>query len=66
MKLALVLICTACLTLTGALFAFGRVTPGESYAAYADAVSGASCCEMASCGCLGLKCSCFECGGSSK
>ena len=66
MKLVLAIACALCLTLTGTLFAFSQATPGESYAAYADAVSGASCCEMASCGCLGLKCSCFECGGGSK
>ncbi|EFL50940.1 hypothetical protein DesfrDRAFT_2312 [Solidesulfovibrio fructosivorans JJ]] len=62
MKLVLTLTCALCLTLTGALFAFGRVTPGESYAAYADAVQNATSCELSSCGCLGMKCSCFECG----
>ena len=66
MKRVLIAATVACSLLSGALFAFARTTPGESYAAYADAVSGASCCEMASCGCLGLKCSCFECGGGSK
>lgn len=37
----------------------------EIYAAFADAASGATCCECASCGggCLGAKCSCLECGG---
>jgi len=63
MKLALVLACVLCLTLTGTLFAFSRTTPGESYAAYADAVQNATSCELSSCGCLGLRCSCFECGG---
>ena len=63
MKLVLILSCALCLMLTGALFAFGRATPGESYAAYADAVQNATSCECASCGCLGLKCSCFDCGG---
>ena len=64
MKLALTLTCALCLTLTGTLFAFARVTPGDSYAAFADATQNATSCELTSCGCLGLKCSCFECGGS--
>ncbi|MEA4858722.1 MAG: hypothetical protein AAGU21_15720 [Solidesulfovibrio sp.] len=63
MKFVLALACALCLTLATALFAFCRVTPGESYAAYADAANGATSCDFASCGCLGLKCSCFECGG---
>ncbi|MHC1791976.1 hypothetical protein [Solidesulfovibrio sp.] len=63
MKRALVAASTLCLLLAGSLFAFARTAPGESYAAFADAASGAGCCEMVSCGCLGTKCSCFECGG---
>ena len=62
MKLVLAIACALCLTLTGTLFAFSQATPGESYAAYADAARNATSCEMSSCGCLGLRCSCFECG----
>jgi len=64
MKLALAITCTLCLTLTGTLFAFSRGASGESFAAYAGAADNATSCELSSCGCLGLKCSCFECGGS--
>ena len=64
MKLAPILAGVLCLALTGSLFAFSRATPGDSYAAYADATRNITSCELTSCGCLGLKCSCFECGGS--
>ena len=63
MKRALIVAASLCLLLAGSLFAFARTAPGESYAAFADAASGATCCECASCGCLGAKCSCLECGG---
>jgi len=63
MKRVLVVAGAVCLLLAGSLFAFARTAPGESYAAFADAASGAACCEFASCGCLGNKCSCFDCGG---
>ncbi len=62
MKLALAATIALCLTLTGALFAFARLAPGDSLAAYADATRNATSCELSSCGCLGLRCSCFECG----
>ncbi|HCR14464.1 hypothetical protein [Solidesulfovibrio sp.] len=62
MKLVLAIACALCLTLTGTLFAFSQATPGESYAAYADATRNATSCELSSCGCLGLRCSCFDCG----
>jgi len=62
MKRTLIITCVLCLTLTGTLFAFSRATPGESYAAYADATQHISSCECASCGCLGLHCSCLDCG----
>jgi hypothetical protein len=62
MKLALALTCALCLMLTGTLFAFSRTAPGDDYAAYADAAKNASSCELTSCGCLGARCSCFECG----
>jgi hypothetical protein len=64
MKRALIAASAVCCILTGSLFAFARTAPGESYAAFADAATGSTCCDLASCGCLGLKCSCFECGGS--
>ncbi len=62
MKLALALTCALLLALTGTLFAAGKVIPGESYTSYAGVVERATSCELGSCGCLGLKCSCFECG----
>ena len=62
MKRVLIAATLACSLLTGALFAFARTAPGESYAAYADAVQNATSCELSSCGCLGLRCSCFDCG----
>lgn len=62
MKLALAIACALCLTLAGTLFAFARGVSGESYAAFADAEKNATSCELTSCGCLGMRCSCFECG----
>jgi hypothetical protein len=62
MKLVLAMTCALCLTLAGTLFAFARTAPGDAYAAYADAAKNATSCELTSCGCLGMKCSCFECG----
>ncbi len=66
MKLVPILACVLCLTLAGSLFAFSRTTPGEDYAAYADATRNTTSCELSSCGCLGMRCSCFECGGGKK
>jgi hypothetical protein len=61
------LLCALCLTLAGTLFAVSRSAAQSSYAAYADATRNITSCELTSCGCLGMRCSCFECascGGS--
>ncbi len=63
MKLALALTCLFCLTLTGTLFAFSRSASADAYAAFAGAAGNVSSCEMATCGCMGMRCSCAECGG---
>ncbi len=63
MTRALAIACAICLTLTGTLYAFSREIPEADHAAFADATRNVTSCEFASCGCLGLRCSCFECGG---
>jgi len=63
MKGSLLLACVLCLALCGVLFAVSRTAAQSSFAAYADAASSSTCCEIGSCGCLGMKCACGDCGG---
>lgn len=63
MNRTLLLLCTLCLALCGSLFAVSRTAAQSSFAAYADATGNITSCELTSCGCLGMRCSCFECAG---
>jgi hypothetical protein len=65
MNRTMLLLCALCLTLCGTLFAVSRSAAESSWAAYADAARNATSCELTSCGCLGMRCSCFECGGGN-
>lgn len=56
------LLCALCLALCGCLFAVSRTAAQSSFAAYAGATDTITSCELTSCGCLGMRCSCFECG----
>lgn len=60
------LLCALCLALGGSLFAVSRTAAQSSWIAYADATRNITSCELTSCGCLGMRCSCFECGGSGQ
>lgn len=62
MKNGMMLMCVLCLMLCGVLFSVSRTAAQSSFAAYADAAAGSTCCELTSCGCLGMKCACGECG----
>lgn len=66
MNRVMLLCCALCLTLCGTLFVVSRTAAMSSLAAYADAAQNATSCELTSCGCLGLRCSCFECTGCGK
>ena len=62
MKTGMMLLCALCLTLCAVLFTVSRTAAQSSFAAYADAAADSACCELTSCGCLGMRCSCGECG----
>lgn len=62
MKNGMIVLYVLCVAMCGLLFTVSRTAAQSSYAAYADAAAGATCCELTSCGCLGMRCSCGECG----